>query len=139
LIGRGMMAAKKERPATERSQANPRPIELVTENGFCVLRMWEIDRMPPPDAGEYHFLVRQPDGLERAREVTVHVADDAVAQIEKSTQGRIVLSSTFWIYCAELHLANYLWRNDDYPPGGTLSVDKLSPQDFELAMRWETT
>ena len=95
--------------------------------------------MPPPEAGKYHFLVRNPHGLERAREIIVEVAHDAAAQIEKSTQGRIVPGSSFWIYCAELHLASYVGENDDYPPTGKLRIDQLTPQDFTLAIRWETT
>lgn len=69
----------------------------------------------------------------------VEVADDVVAQIEKYTRGRIVLCSSFWIYCAELHLANHVWQNDDYPPTGRLRIDQLTPEDFALAIRWETT
>ena len=118
---------------------NPRPVELVTENGFCILRLWEINREPPPDAGRYHFVVRNPDGLERAREVIVEVTADAAAQIERSSRGRILLRSSFWIYCAELHLANYVWQNGEYPATGSLSIDQLTPEDFTLAIRWETT
>jgi hypothetical protein len=134
-----MMAARKERPAHKRSPAKHRPVELVTENGFCILRLWEIDGESPPDAGKYHFVVRNPHGLERAREIVVAVADDAAAQIEKFTRGRIPLRNSFWVYCAERHLANYVWQHDDYPPSGRLSVDQLTPEDFAQAIRWETT
>ena len=133
------MVARKERHVPDRSAANPRPVELVTESGFCILRVWEIDRVPPPDAGRYCFLVRNPHGLERAREIIVDVADDAVAQIAGFTRGRIVLCSSFWIYCAERHLANYVGQYDDYAPTGSLTVDHLTPEDFALALRWETT
>ena len=121
------------------SSAKSRPIELVTENGFCILRSWEIDRLPPPVAGKYDFLVRNPHGLERAREIVVEVAADAVAEIERYTRGRIVLCSSFWIYSAERHLATYVWEHDDYPPDGRLAVEQLTLEDFDLAIRWETT
>ena len=134
-----MMVARKERPVPDRSAKEYRPVEFVTENGFCIVRLWEVNIDAPPDSGEYSFVVRNPDGLERVREVVVEIADGAVAQIEKTTHGRITLGSTFWIYCAELHLADYLWEHDDYPPTGRLSVDHLSPADVALAIRWETT
>ncbi len=133
------MVARKERPVPDRPAMESRPVEFVTENGFCIVRLWEINRLAPPDSGKYHFVVRKPDGLERPRELVVEIADGAVAQIEKFTHSRITLGSTFWIYCAELHLADYLWENEDYPPTGRLSIDHLSPADFTLAIRWETT
>lgn len=126
-------------PAIAGGSSRDQPIELVTENGFCILRSWEIDRLPPPFAGKYDFLVRNPYGLERAREIAVQVAGDAVAEIERYTRGRIVLRNSYWIYCAERHLATYVWENDDYPPEGLLIVEQLTVDDFDLAIRWETT
>ncbi|HEY3024721.1 MAG TPA: hypothetical protein VGJ55_01070 [Pyrinomonadaceae bacterium] len=133
------MATLKEEFGPELSPAKNRPIELQTENGFCILRSWEIDRLPPPIGGKYDFLVRNPHGLERAREIVVEVAGDAVAEIERYTRGRIVLCSSFWIYCAERHLAAYVWENEDYPPLGRLIVAELTVDDFDLAIRWETS
>jgi len=133
------MATLKEDFEPELSPANNRPIELQTENGFCILRSWEIDRLPPPIAGKYDFLVRNPYGLERAREIVVAVAGKSVAEIERYTRGRIALCSSFWIYCAERHLTTYVWENDDYPPEGILIVEQLTVDDFDLAIRWETT
>jgi hypothetical protein len=118
------------------SPANTRPIELVTENGFSILRPWEIDRVPPPSTGLYDFIVRNPWSLER--EITVEITNDAVIQIEKQTMGRILLHSSFWICCAERHLATYVWENDDYPPGDRLRVKQLDPEDCLLAIRWGT-
>src|SRR2546423_15279196 len=100
--------------------ASTRPIELVTENGFSIVRVWEINRVPPPTEGKYHFMVRNPQNLER--EIIVSVAAEAVAQIELQTAGRILLCSSFWICCAERHLANYLSESDDYPSGQGLCV-----------------
>jgi hypothetical protein len=119
------------------SPANTRPIELLTENGFSILRLWEIDRVPPPMAGNYHFLVRNPQSLER--EIIVEIAADAVVQIGRQTRGRILPCSSFWICCAERHLATYLWENDDYPLGDGLWVKELDPEDCMTAIRWQTT
>lgn len=133
------MAARRAKPAPDRSPANRRPVELVTENGFCILRTWEIDRLAPPVEAQYRFLVRNPHGLERAQEIIVEVSDQVVAQVAKHTRDRIGRRNSFWIYSAERHLATYVWEHDDYPPDGRLTVDQLSPDDFDVAMRWETT
>lgn len=90
--------------------------------------------MPPPQAGSYQFIVRNPQSLER--EITVEIADDLVVQIELRTRGRVMPGSTYWICCAERHLANYLWESDDYPPGDRLCVSQLDPEDVMSAIRW---
>ena len=93
--------------------------------------------MPPPSDGTYAFNVRDPQSMERV--VAVEIADDAVVQIELLTRLRILLSSSFWICCAERHLATYVYENDDYPPGDRLRVEQLSPEECMAAIRWGTT
>jgi len=66
-------------------------------------------------------------------------AIDLVVQIELKTRRRVLSGSSYWICCAERHLATYLWENDDYPPEGILIVEQLTVDDFDLAIRWETT
>jgi hypothetical protein len=129
--------AATERSVPESSPADRRPIELVTENGFSIVRVWEISRVPPPDAGNYHFIVRNPQSLER--EIAVELTGDVVVQIELQTMGRILLSSTFWICCSEGHLATYLWEHNNYPPGDQLRINQLAPEDLMTALRWQTT
>lgn len=116
-----------------------RPIELVTENGFRIVRGWEFTKTPPPSEGGYRFLVTNENLLSSSREIVVEVSRTAVAQIKISTRDRITRSSSFWIYCAERHLAAYLWENDTYPPAYKLEIDQLTPEDFAQALRWETT
>jgi len=101
------------------------------------VRVWEINHVSPPTEGNYHFKVRNAQDLER--EITVEITDDLVVQVTMRSRGRILLYSSFWIYCAERHLAIYLWENDDYPPKDKLSVTLLDPDDCDLALRWETT
>ena len=121
----------------ESSPANTRPIELLTENGFSILRLWEINRESLPLAGRYNFLVRLPPNLER--EITVEIADELAVEIELKTTGRVLPGSTYWICCAERHLATYLWESDDYPLGDRLCVSRLNPEDVMSAIRWGTS
>jgi len=90
--------------------------------------------VPPPLAGSYHFIVRNSQSLER--EITVEFTDDVVVQIELSTRGRILQGHSFWICCAERHLAHHVWENEDYPPDDKLRVNRLDPDDLITAIRW---
>lgn len=126
-----------QRSMLDSSPDENRPIELLTENGFSILRSWEVERIAPPANGRYLFLVRGPADSER--EIIVEVSGDVVLQITIRTRGRIQLQGTFWIYAAERHLANYLWEKNFYPPGDKLRVEDLDPEDCLLALRWETT
>ena len=128
------MNAQVQNSLPESSPADTRPIELLTENGFAISRLWEINRVPPPSGGDYAFNVRDPQSMERV--VAVEIADDALVQIELRTRSRILLSSSFWICCAERHLATYVYENDDYPPGDRLQVDQLSAEECMSAIRW---
>lgn len=118
----------------ESSAADTRPIELVTDNGFSICRLWEINREPRPATGKYHFLVRNPQSVER--DILVEVADELFVIIDLKTERRIRSGSTYWICCAERHLSIYLWENDEYPPGDKLEVDGLDPEDVMTAIRW---
>ncbi len=128
------MAAQPERPQADKSVARTRPIELLTENGFVILRPWEIDGVPAPTPGTYHFRVRNPQNVER--DIIVEVADAIVARVAIQTGGRILLQSSFWICCAERHLANYVWEIGDYPVNNKLRVEQLDPEDIMSALRW---
>lgn len=130
------MRSQNENLMVESDPAEARPIELVTENEFSILRVWEIDRGSPPPAGAFRFLVRNPQSMER--EITVEIAGELVTNIELKTMRRIQSESTYWICCAERHLATYVWENDDYPPGDRICVDGLNPEDLMSAIRWGT-
>jgi hypothetical protein len=125
--------------AVEADSVMNRPVELQTENGFHILRCWEFKKALPPVNGTYQFLVHNENQPMRPREIVVQVSAASVAQIERVTRGRIALPNSFWIYCAERHLATYLWETNNYPPGNQLATDPLTPEDFALARRWETT
>jgi hypothetical protein len=131
------MAVKKENLEVDSAAACCRPIELITENGFSIVRAGESDgtRRAPED--RYVFMVRDPEGSER--EITVGIDQQAVNEITLRSRGRISSESSYWICCAERHLAEYLRENDNYPPDGRFSVEQLTLDDLNLAIRWKTT
>ena len=128
------MRQQSERNRPDPRKADTRPIELVTENGFSILRPWEIDGASPPQTTNYIFLVR--DSQSREREIAVEIADELFLQLELRTRGRILSGHSYWICCAERHLATYLWEIGDYPPGDRLCVNRLNPEDVMTAIRW---
>jgi len=110
------------------------PVEYQTENGFAIIRLADVDQSVAMVGRRHYFIVRDPYGYEL--DITVEISDEAVAEIIRRCRGRLTLESSFWINCAERHLAMYLWESEDYPPEGKLMVDQLTLDDFELARRW---
>lgn len=111
-----------------------RPIEFLTENGFAIVRSWEIDGSPVPTEGSFCFLVRDAQGVEC--EVAVEIANELIIETAFSTRGRVQVTSSFWICCAELHLAVYVSDHDTFPDGHELLVETLDPEEVILATRW---
>jgi hypothetical protein len=131
------MAMRKEQPAPEDAPALSQPIELLTENGFSIIRVDEINGATPSFFGEYRFLVRNPQDSEL--EVVVRISPDSVVEITWRSRCRISSASTYWICCAERHLADYLWENNHFPPAAELCVEPLTLCDLNLARRWGTS
>jgi hypothetical protein len=129
------MSSQRSIPDTSLDQI--RPIEFITENGFSILRVWEIQRVAPPVDGKYPFMVRDPKGAEG--ECMVEAMSVVVAEVMARTHGRIGPFSSFWIYCLERYLANYLFEHNKCPVNDKLMIDELEPEDCLLALRWETT
>src|SRR6267142_2433229 len=125
----------KERLAPGSSQATRNPIEYQTENGFAIIRLGDVDHSVSMVGPRHYFIVRDPHGYEL--DITVEISNDAVAEVMWRCRGRITLESSFWIACAESHLATYLWEKEDYPPDGKLIVDQLTIDDLDLARRWD--
>ncbi|PYS85288.1 MAG: hypothetical protein DMF70_04505 [Acidobacteria bacterium] len=131
------MAAQKENLEVDSAAARGRPIELITENGFSIVRPGEGDGPMPAPEGTYVFMVSDPEGSER--EIAVSIDQQAVSEITLRSGGRLSSNSSYWICCAERHLAEYLWENDTCPPDGKLRVEQLTLQDLNLATRWGAT
>ena len=128
------MRAENEKSVTDELPAELRPIEFLTENGFSILRAWEIDRLSPPTSRTFTFIARHERGEDQ--EIIVEIADDALEQLAIRIRCRILLCSSFWICCAERHLATYLWEKDACPPSNKLVVQHLDPEEVILAARW---
>lgn len=129
------MAVKKEQLALDSEAARRRPIELITENGFSIVRASDLGEPTAPGFGHHTFLVRDPDGYEL--KITVEIDESFANYVFLQSRARLSKKSTYWICCAERHLADYLWEHDDYPPEATLRVATLTPRDIDLAYRWD--
>lgn len=110
-----------------------RPIELQTENNFSIVRRCDVDDQSSRMGTEHCFVVRDPYGYEL--EITVSFSESAIAEAVRRSGGRLMFSSAFWLTCAERHLADYLWENDDYPPAARITIDRLTPDDVDLVRR----
>ena len=130
------MAVNKEQFVQDSEATRYRPIEMITENDFRIVRTGDVDRSSTPSAAPYAFLVRDPD--EYVLEITVEIDPHVVEEIGRRSEGRVSGESSYWISCAERHLAEYLWEYDDYPPDARLAVRQLNPDDIDLASRWGT-
>jgi hypothetical protein len=125
-----------EKRAIPNTSVEPRrPIEFLTENGFSIIRLSDIDKSIPAMGATHEFLVRDPHGYEL--QITVQILSNPIAEIDRRSWGRISMKSSYWIALAERHLAAYLWESDDYPAEARLEVNDLILDDIDLARRWE--
>ena len=128
------MAVTRQKISSERSPQVSSPIQYVTENGFSIIRLSEVDGLEDDTARECRFLVRNERGWER--EVTVHFEETLIAQIQSRRRSRLSETSVLWLICAEQCLATYLWENDNYPDGGRLNIGEVSVDELLLATHW---
>ena len=129
------LTARLQQPSSPGVDEEPaRPIEFLTENGFAIVRQWEIDGSPAPTGGTCRF--RLSDAKGNARDVEVEILEQLMNETSLHTRGHIQLSSSFWICCAERHLADYVWQQDAFPDDDRLIVESLDPEEEMLAKRW---
>ena len=110
------------------------PIQYVTENGYSIIRLCEVDGSVLDTARECRFLVRNARGWER--EVTVAFDEDLIGRIQRQRRTRLSDASVLWLVCAEQCLAKYLWENDNFPDGARLNIGELSVDELLLATHW---
>ena len=128
------MAVTRQKSSPERSSQVSSPIQYVTENGFSIIRLSEVDGLENDTARECCFLVRNERGWER--EVMVNFEESLITQIQSRRRTRLSETSVLWLICAEQCLATYLRENDNYPDGGRLNVHELSVDALLLATHW---
>lgn len=129
-----MLSMIEKRAVQITSVERQRPIEYLTENGFSIIRLCDIDKSIPGGGATHKFLVRDPHEYEL--QITVQISPRAIAEIAWRSWGRISKESSYWLSFAERHLAAYLWEHDDYPPDAKLEVKVLTLDDLDLARRW---
>ena len=110
------------------------PIKYLTENGFSIIRLSDIDSSVVNTPRECKFLVQDERGVER--EIKVNLSQDLITRIRLRRRGALSDKSVFWLVCAESCLARYLWEENDYPPEDRLTVNELSPDELMLAIHW---
>src|SRR5262249_37975544 len=106
------VAPRVDQPATAVRPVRPL-IETITMNGFHIVRADEGGHTPFKHPGEYHFLVKDPQGQEH--EVVVQVDPRAVAMVERMIRRPLPIESSFWTSHAEHVLATYLWNEGRIP------------------------
>ena len=128
------MAISRKKIIPDAVANRPSPIQYMTENGFSIIRLSEVDGSVIDTARECHFLVRSERGSER--EVTVRFEENLIVQIQRQRRTHLSDTSVLWLVCAERCLATYLWEHDDYPRGGQLTISKLFVDELLLASHW---
>jgi hypothetical protein len=129
-----VMLARQEILMVDAVAEHSRPIEFQTDNGFSLIRFSDLNHSVPATGFVHQFLVRDPDGFEL--DVTVEITATLANALARRSRGHLSKHSSYWICCAERHLAEYLWSNDDYPPQGRIAVDEPILEDLNLARRW---
>jgi hypothetical protein len=110
------------------------PIKYVTENGFSIVRLCEVDHSLQDSPDDCQFLVQRDD--ESPHEIHVSFSAQLVAELKTRRRTPLSDESIFWLVCAENCLATYLWERDQFPPNYALAIDELAPDQLMLALHW---
>ena len=110
------------------------PIEVLTENGYTIVRKSDLEVSISDSARDCRFLLRDPNNHER--EIKVAFNENTIALVNELRPTPLRAESTFWVCCAEQHLATYVWQMDEAPADGLLVIDSLPPEDLQLACAW---
>jgi hypothetical protein len=129
-----MLAMSRKQVRPDRLPQTQVPIKYLTENGFSIVRVSEIDPSVIDTPTECHFLVQYED--EAPCEVTVGLTDELTARLRLRRRLPLSDRSTFWVVVAEHCLAEYLWEKNECPSDRRLTVNELSPDDLMLALHW---
>jgi hypothetical protein len=111
------------------------PIKFLTENGFSIVRLLEIDPSMIDSPAECRFLV-QHEGRAKHK-VAVALDDKVVTSLQLRRQIPLSEHSLFWVVCIESCLATDLWEKNDYPPNDRMIISELPPDELMLALHWQ--
>ena len=64
------------------------------------------------------------------------IPDEVTAYVERITRRQLPPENSFWTYRAERVLATYLWNEGRFPTE-RLTVRDLTPEELDIAARWE--
>ena len=110
------------------------PIKYLTENGFSIVRLCDLDGSVRNSPSGCRFLVQRDDGPEHA--VNVSFSQSIVTEMRFRRRVPLSDDSVFWLVCAESCLANYLWEKNEFPSNDRLLVGELPPDELMLALHW---
>jgi|SRR5580765_6420217 len=128
------MAISKRKAWPNRQTQARAPIKYLTENGFSIVRLSEIDASVKHAPNDCRFLVQHDDRSERV--IKVAFAETLIDTLRVKRRTPLSEASPFWIVCAESCLAQYLWEQNEFPPHDQLNVQELSPDELVLALHW---
>lgn len=112
-------------------EARPR-VETLTLNGFRILRS---KASGDPSQSEHVFQVAQfPERTEVT--VTVTIAPEELARIERLARRTLRPGGAFWHEQAERRLAAFLWSEGRTPADGRLTVRDISREAVDIAATW---
>lgn len=128
-----MAASRKELWPQELPTTTP-PIKYLTENGFSIVRLCDLNAAIRNSSADCGFLVARDEG--RSLEIHVSFAERLVAELRSRRRSPLSDDSMFWLVCAESCLATHLWESDDFPSDGQFAIEQLSPEELMLALHW---
>ena len=128
-----MATVRKEAWPEQLPQAAP-PIRYLTENGFSIVRLCEAELSVKPSRQDCRFLVHRDEDPERI--IQVHFDPSLITDLRIRRRSPLPDTSLFWIVCAESLLANYLWKQNDFPAADRLLIHDLPPDEFMLGVHW---
>jgi hypothetical protein len=129
------MAVNRKVVIPDHSLPKAPPIQYLTENGFSIVRLSDIDPSAINSPRECRFLVQGEHDVKR--EIRVSCSEELITDIRIRRRGKLSDQSQFWLVCSESCLANYLWEKNDYPPNDQLTINELPPDELMLAIHWK--
>ena len=128
------MAVNRKVVIPDYSLQKAQPIQYLTENGFSIVRLSDLEPSAINSPRECRFLVQREHDVKR--EIRVSFSEELIADI-RFRRRELLDESQFWLACSEGCLANYLWEKNDYPPNDQLTINDLPADELMLAIHWK--